>query len=862
MWKRRRGTQDFHKEIRAHLAIEVDRLRQEGLSEEEATFAARRVLGNLTAIEERFHEATHWRWLDQLRQDVRWCMRQWHKRPLMAMVALFTIALGTGVNVAIFQVVWSALLRPLPYADAAQLVQLWGVERAEGGSSHSDRRSPDGLTLQLWRSRSRSFEGLAGYRPWRSTVGSGGAPERILAGAVSAEFLPILGAHTVLGRLFTTEEVHAGTDDVVVLSYGYWKTRFGGQRNLVGNSILVDDRPCLVIGVLGPDFRDLVTSGVKPPSVYLPISKLATGPLKISSGLVIGRLRNGVGIETARSELEMLTREAPVEKEENRNVQGVRITRLEDEIGGSVRPALLAMFVGAGCLLLLACTNVANLLLAQGISRRHELAIRTAVGAGRMRLVRQLLTEALVLSFVGALLGFGASRALCRSMVALYPGTLPRMAEGGATGAVLLFAVSLATLSAAFFGVLPAVLITRRPGDASLRTGRGGSVQSAGRWREALIGLQVATTATLLIGAGLLAKSFTTLRSVDLGFERDHLFTAQVALPESRYSTNEERVRFTRLWVERLKGIPGAHNAAVTNTLPLAFNVLTDVQFAVSGQTKEQRAGGRAVMGDYFEALGLRMKEGRTLTAADDGRRDVVVVNESFVRSYLKSTPPVGAVLRFGPRPTTVVGVVRDLHNLGLRRPARPEIYMPFVMLPSSILDVVVRSAVPPAEITTAARAELCELDPGLVLAQVSTMDHIVDGEFAQPRFLAALLGLFAAVAVVLATVGIYGVIAQGVRARTREFGVRMTLGATAPNVFWLVVKQGLRAPLIGLAVGLVVASLTGHVLKTLLFGVKPRDPLVFASAAVLLAVVCASSCGLPARQACRTDAAQALRDE
>jgi predicted permease len=387
-------------------------------------------------------------------------------------------------------------------------------------------------------------------------------------------------------------------------------------------------------------------------------------------------------------------------------------------------------------------------------------------------------------------------------------------------------------------------------------------VPSAGRWREALIGLQVATTATLLIGAGLLVKSFTTLRSVDLGFEPDHLFTAQVALPESRYSTGEDRTRFARLWVESLKRIPGARSAAVTNSLPLAFNLLTDVQFDVSGQSDEHRVGGRAVMGDYFEALGLRMKEGRALTAADDGRRDVVVVNESFVRSYLNSTPPLGAVLRFGPRPATVIGVVFDIHTLGLRRPALPEIYMPFVALPSPLVDVVVRSTVAPAEITAGARAELRQLDPGLALAQVSTMDRIVDGEFSQPRFQAALLGLFAAVAVVLATVGIYGIVVQGVRARRQEIGVRLALGATSPNVFWLVVKQGLRAPLIGLAIGLVVASLTGRVLQTLLFGVTPRDPLVFASAAVLLAVVCLSSCGLPARQACRTDAARALRDE
>jgi putative ABC transport system permease protein len=474
MWKRQRSTQDFSEEVRSHLAIEVDRLKQEeGLSEEDATFAARRSMGNLAAIEERFHEATHWCWLEQFLQDLRVCARQWRKRPLLAAVALLTIASGTGLNVAIFRVVWSTLLKPLPYPNAEDLVQIWSVERPDGGISAADRRLPNGLTVDLWRSRSRSFRTIATYRPWRATVGSGGNPERVPVGAVSSEFLPTLGAHTVMGRLFLADEVRSGTDDVVVLSYGYWQTRFGGDRHLIGTNIAIDGKYCRIIGVLSPDFRDLITSGVKPPSAYLPISKLATGPLKVTSGFVIGRLRNDVGIETARSELQMLVRQAGIDTEGNRKLQGVSVTRLADEVGSSVRPALLAMFAAAGCLLLIACTNVANLLLAQAIGRRQELAIRAAIGAGRMRLIRQLLTEALALSVTGVFLGLCAASALYRTMVALYPGTLPRVAEGGAAGAVLLFAVILAMLSVAFFGVLPAVLVTRKPGDVSLRTGRG-----------------------------------------------------------------------------------------------------------------------------------------------------------------------------------------------------------------------------------------------------------------------------------------------------------------------------------------------------------------------------------------------------
>jgi putative ABC transport system permease protein len=863
MWWRRRSSQDFSDEIQAHLAIEIDRLRQEGLSAEEATFAARRAFGNIMAIEEQLYEANRWSWLDQLRQDVRGSFRLWRKRPVFAAAILLTIALGTGMNVALFRVVWSALLKPLPYPNAAQLVQIWRVDQAAGGFEPSDRRLPDGVTIESWRTRSHTFSELASYVPWMATVESGGDPERIRAGRISAEFFHVLGARLRLGRTFTPAEVRPGADDVVVLSYGYWNTRFGGDRGLVGRFILIDGEYCRVVGVLAAGFRDLVTFSSTQPSVYVPISRGSLGRKPPSEGYVVGRLRDGLGIEAARPELDALARDARSTQDKRPTWDGVNITHLQDEVGFWLRPALLVLFASTGCILLIACANVANLLLSQAVGRRQELAIRAAIGAGRMRLVRQLLTEALVLALAGTLLGLGAGWALSRGMVALYPGTLPRVAEGGADGAVLLFAMAVAILSTVFFGVLPAMLATRGAGEASLRVGRSWMGRGAGRWRDALIGFQVALTATLLISAGLLLKSLAALRSIDLGFERAHVTTAQVVLPESRYRTPKECTRFAELWVDRLRSIPGVERAAVINSLPLAANFALSVQFSLSAHGEEYRAAGRTVAGDYFDAMGLRMKEGRPLTAADDGRRDVVVVNESFARRFVKSTPVAGTVIRFGSKRTaTIVGVVRDLRNLRLTRPAEPEIYMSFADLPGTFLDVVVRTAVPASEIAAAARAELRSLDSGLALAKVSTMDSVVDEGIAEPRFRAVLLGLFAAIAVALATVGIYGVIAQGVRARTAEFGVRIALGATAVTVFWLVVKRGLRAPLAGLMIGLAGAWASGHLLQTLLYGVTPHDPCVLVLATALIVVVCLLSCGLPARQASRTDAARALRDE
>ncbi|HSW51476.1 MAG TPA: ABC transporter permease [Bryobacteraceae bacterium] len=861
MWRRRRSSQDFSDEIQAHLAIETDRLRQDGLSEEEAAFAARRAMGNVMAIQERFYDARHWNWLGQLRQDVLGCLQQWRKRPVVAAIALLTIALGTGMNVALFRIVWNVLLRPLPYPNPNELVQVWQVYKGGGGFTlpASDRLSPQTAIVERWQARSRSFDALASYRGWMATVGSGGDPERVNAALVSAEFFPVLGARTRLGRTFTPAEMQPGTDDAIVLSYNYWKTRFGGDRSLVGKPILIEGEYRRVVGVLTADFFDF--SSLQP-SVYAPISTPILGRRQLNV-YVVGRLRDGVGIEAARSELTALVREpgrAPV-----RGIpwDGVNITRLQDEAGRALQPALWVLFAATGCILLIACVNVANLLLSQAIGRRQELAIRAAVGAGRGRLVRQLLTEALVLALAGTLLGVGAGWALSRSMEALYQGTLPRAAEGDTAAAVLLFAVAIAILSTAFFGVLPAMLATRGAGDASLKVSRVWMGRGAGRWREVLIGLQVALTATMLVSAGLLLKSLAALHSIDLGFERTGLFTAQVVLPESRYRKPEERARFAARLVDRLKSIPGVSQAAIINSLPLAANLVMSLQFSITGQAEESKAYGRAVVGNYFDALSLRMKEGRPLTAADDGRRDVVVINESFARHYVRTATATGTVLRFGDGWTAnIVGVVRDLRSASLKTSAEPEIYMPFSALPNVFLDIVVRTAAPQSAVVAAARSELRSLDPGLALAKVSTMDDVVDSSIAGPRFQAVLLGLFAAVAMALATVGIYGVIVQGVRARTAEFGIRIALGATAPEVFWLVVRRALRAPVAGLALGLVGAWASSRLLESLLYGVKPHDASVVVCSAALVAAVCMASCALPARQACRTDAARTLRDE
>jgi putative ABC transport system permease protein len=798
-----------------------------------------------------------------LRQDLKIALRLWRKRPLWAAAAVLTIALGTGMNVALFRMVWSVLLKPLPYQNSARLVQVWRVdEKADSAVFASDRHLPDSFTLERWRERSHSFENLAIYRAWMSTVTGGGDPERISSAVVSAEFFPALRVRALVGRTFSPAEVRPGSDSVVVLSYAYWQRHLGGDPSVLGRILVVDAQPVRVIGILPPDFRGIVVSPTREPQLYLPISKIATGSLRVSSGWVLGRLKPGVSRESARLELATLAREAALEHSQPVESNGVSISNLQDTVGGTLRPILLALFGATVCVLLIACANVANLLLSRTLERRRELSIRACLGATRGHIARQMLAEALLVAVSGGLLGLGAAWGLFRLMVALYPGVLPRVEEGGTFWIVLCFAMLLSTASAVISGVLPAWRATRECSYDALRAGRGSLGQGARRWANVLVAAQVGVTVVVLVAAGLLLKSFVLLRSLDVGFAHERILTAQVVLPESVYRTREEQTRFAREWVERLNAIPGVESAALTNSLPLAANLLMDIGLTIPGWSGMQKFGGRVITGAYFDCMGLRMKEGRPLTPADDNRKDVVVVNEAFARHFFGSRPVVGTVLGSGTEVLTIVGLVRDLRNIQLQRPPDPEVYLTFAAHPGIYLDTVLRVRGNPAGVLSAARTELRAINPGLVLAKVSTMEKILDSSVATPRFQAVLLGLFAVVALVLASIGTYAVIAQGVRSRTSEFGVRMALGARAWDVFRLVVGQGMRAPLVGLAAGILGALAAGSLLQGLLFGITPRDPLVFATVPIILALVALAACGVPARHAARVAPAEALRAE
>jgi putative ABC transport system permease protein len=810
-------------------------------------------------------------WLETLLQDLRHALRVWRKRPLIALTAILTIALGAGMNVAVFEVIWNAMLKPLPYADSSRLVQVWMSDGRE------ERNAPRNTLIEQWREGSQMFTHLASYRPWRVTVASGGDPEQVFAAVVSPEFFETLGAPLLAGRAFLPEESREGADNVVLLREGYWRNRFDADSAMVGREITIDSMLSRVIGIVPDSFRAAaLIEGVllgsrdrrgagSEPDIYLPLSRARVAGMRapVSTSYVIGRLHAAATAADATAELASITANdstAANNSSANEQTRRVWVSPLQAEIGHEIRPALFALAAATGCVLLIACANLANLLLSQAVLRRRELAVRAALGAGRARVVRQLLTEAAVLSLTGAAAGLAAAQMILQVVTALYPDAIPRSSEGGPPPAVHALALGVTLLCAMIFGVLPAWRATGEANDEALRVGSLWMSRGSRRWADGMVAVQLGLTAVVLIAAGLLLKSFVVLRDVDLGFARQHLITSTVNLPAAHYETRDDRARFGAEWLERLNAIPGVSAAAISNSLPLRYTLLLNVTVRVPGESKEQIVGGRAVGGAYFEAMGIEWVAGGPF---DEASEDQVVVNEAFVQRHLQGGAAVGINLGAGDKPLTITGVVKDVRHLGMREAASPEMFMPFARFPLNPVDTVVRSQLPPGQVAAAMRRQLQSVDPQLALGEIKMMSEVIDDQLARPRFQALLLALFAAAAMALAAVGAYGVIAHNVRSRVAEFGLRRALGAGTPELVRLVLWDGMKAPLLGLAVGLAIGAFAvGRYLETLLYGITPRDPAVLLLTGGLLALTALLACALPGRWAASVEPSQALRQE
>ncbi len=763
------------------------------------------------------------------------------------------------MNIAVFQVIWNVMLKPLPYADSSRLVQIW----LDDGKD--ERSAPENTLTERWRESSRAFTHLASYRPWRVTIASGGEPEQVFSGLISREFFATMGTPLLAGRGFTQDEMRSGADNVILLREAYWKRRFAGQPAILGKEITVDGMLCRIIGIVPGSFLGtplvqvarggIAGRGIKAePDAYLPISRARVAGTKLPqrTSFVVGRLHGGTSVAQAAQELASIA--GPGER------RRVWLSPLDKEIGYKLRPALSALIASTGCVLLIACANLANLLLAQAVPRRRELAVRAALGAGRARVVRQLITEAMVLSLAGGVGGLLAAQAISRLIIGLYPDTIPRLTDAGAGWMVYGFALGITAASGLLFGALPAWRATSEATDEALRVGNLWMSRGSRRWAGGMVAVQVGLTAVVLVAAGLLLKSFLLMRDIDIGIAREHVITASVDLPEARYKTREDRARFGAAWLERLHTIPGVSAAGISISLPLRYTTLLDLRLRLPDAPEEQLVGARAVGGNYFQAMGMRWAAGGP---PDHNSKGQVAVNEAFVRKHLDGRPAVGVVLPQGKSALTITGVVKDVRHLGLREAARPEVFISFASFPLNPVDTVVRSALPTAQVVAAMRRELRSVDDQIALGRPMAIEEVVDGELARPRFQALLLGLFAAVAMALAALGTYGVIACNVRGRVPELGLRRALGAETPDLVRLVLTDGMKGPLIGLGVGMALGALVvGRFLGTLLYGITPRDPVVFVLTIGILAVTSFLACLLPGALAARVEPSVALRHE
>ena len=814
--------------------------------------------------------------------DLRFGLRTLSKSPGFTLVAVLALALGIGANTAIFSVVNAVLLRALPYENSERLVALYTggnpAVQPSGSLSYPD--------LLDYRAQTRSLEYVAGYQSVGTVMsaGAGDEPERVVGTEVMADLFPALGVRAARGRVFTREEDVEGGPPVIVISDGLWRRRFGADPNAVGREVKLglSGRSVTVIGVMPPGFK-FPADSVDAVDYYTPFVRENAGPsadfMKNRDSYFIptvAKLRDGASLEQAAAEAATVASRLEAQYPETNTRRRVRVVSLHEDLVGQVRPALLILLGAVGLVLLIACANVANLLLARAATRGREIAVRTALGATRGRVVRQLLTESMILSLAGGAAGLVLAVWGVDAIVKLSPANVPRLAETSIDARVFLFALGVSVLTGVVFGLAPALQASKTDLAESLKEGgRGGSAGGARtRLRAALVVSEVALSLVLLVGAGLLVKSFRQLLSTDPGFSPARVLAVRVALNTKRFADDDSRAAYFREALARINQLPGVEAAGLTRLLPLGPNDIFNT-FNIAGRppfAPGERTGARsyAVSPEYFRVLGVPLRSGRVFREAD-GRNSqpVIVVNEALARKYFAGQEPVGQhIILDGPDnrplpPREIVGVVGNVRFQALNDEEAAEYYVPFEQSPASAPEVVVRAkGEDAASLAPAVRAALKAVDANLLIWETRTMDELVGRSVAPQRFNAVLLGLFAGLAVLLAAVGIYGVMSYSVTQRTHEIGIRMALGAGRRDVLRMVVGQGMVLTLVGLGLGLAGALALTRLMSSLLYGVSATDPLVFAAVSLLLAAVALVSCLVPARRATKVDPMVALRYE
>jgi predicted permease len=810
-------------------------------------------------------------------QDARYALRMLWKSPGFALIAIVALALGIGANTAIFSVVNGVLLRPLPFPDSEQLMMVF--ERRPRQNREAGPVTP--ADFIDWQNQNQVFASMAAYSGTAFNLTETGAePEQIIGQFVTSGFFQTLGVQAAIGRVLSPDADRPGGDHrAVVLSHKFWQRHFGGDGRIVGRTITLNDEIFTVVGVMPPAFSypDADTELWATPRSAVPevarVGNVDPATLRSLHYLnVIARLKPGVTREQAHSEMEgiaaRLEQEHPIEN----TGHTARVVSLHEQTVGDVQPALLILLGAVALVLLIACANVANLLLARATARAKEMSIRTALGASRARLVRQLLTESTLLAIAGGAVGLMLALWGLDLLVALSPENIPRLHEIKLDARVLAFTLGVSLVTGLVFGLAPALQASKLDLNSSLKEGGRGTTEGFGRrrMRGALVVMEVALTLVLLIGAGLMLRSFSSLQRVDPGFRADNLLTMELSMPLGRFNESEQQAaNFYREVINRISTLPGVESVGATWILPLSGQG-AGTGFEIEGYTpapnERTNTAFSSITPRYFETMGIPLVRGRQFVDSDTAEsQGVAIINEAFARRYFASQDPVGRRIR--PRGDdndwlTVIGVVGDVRQTGLAEEPRPEMFLSYLQSPFPFMNVVIRTTSDPTSLAAAVRREVWAVNPDQPVANVSTMNQLMSNSIARTRFNTLLLQLFAAVALALAVVGLYGVMAYSVAQRTHEIGVRMALGAKGSDVLKMVVGQGMILVTIGIALGLAAAFAATRLMVTLLYGVSATDPVTFIGIALLLIAAAFIACYIPARRATKIDPMIALRYE
>src|SRR5687767_492440 len=803
--------------------------------------------------------------MDDLFKDVRYALRSLLRRPAFTAIAVITLALGIGANTAIFSVVQGVLLQPLPYPESERLVSL-RQSNVTTSPAQPDAQIAPGNFLE-WQRQNTSFSSLAAYRTVSYNLTGDGNPERLLAGRVSVGLFKLLGVQPVWGRDFVTEEDQPGREKVVVISEGLWRRRFGGDGNVLGKSLKLDGEDYAIVGVMPGDFRlpDQRERELWTPIAFKDNERTLHHARYIDA---IARLKPDVSSDQANAEMTAIAARLAQEHPEANTGWTIKVTPLLDFVVGDVKKVLWVIFGAVALLLLIACANVANLLLARATTRQKEMAVRAALGAGRARVVRQLATESLLLALLGAAAAWPFASWGLQALLAAAPTDLPRLASVSIDNRALLFTLVVALLTAFLFGLAPALQVLKFDSDPALKDQRSRSVRQH-RIGNLLIATEVALALMLLIGGGLLLRTVWRLNHIDPGFDEQNALAVTLQLPQKKYADPQQIARFSEQLVQQVATLPGVEATGVARILPIVHDLPTGFYFEGYARPKDNdlpQTNYSAVSPGYFKAMGIPLLAGRAFTERDTQEAlPVAIVSQTLARRYFPNGDAIGERINVNTGPESyreIVGIVGDVKQNGLTKDTRPHTYEPFAQAPNQFMTLIVRSSTDPASLVPAIRGKVLALDSELPLQRTITLDRVIANSIRQQRFTSIVLSVFAGVALLLAAAGLYGVISYSVAQRTHELGIRVALGAQVKDVMQLVLRQGMTFVIAGEVVGIIGALALTRLLGGLLFGVTPTDAATFIGVTAGLTFVALLACYIPARRATKVDPLVALRYE